>query len=190
MDKRMGEPVIVHGTDSAPVRSTSRPGTGTFVLIAALMGVSLIAGAVAALSVEPDTPQRRTVLLVLLGIAVCEAALLWWLHRYATVTLTADTRGITLHTMQFIRSTIPWQEVDAVTVGLKGPSLEAGWRMYGGGRVGYAAGPETITIRTTRTRSHRPVALEGHRLAREYMVSVDDAARVAQRLQAMTRCTL
>ncbi|MDO5493737.1 MAG: hypothetical protein Q4F53_09030 [Nesterenkonia sp.] len=164
--------------------STSRPGWGPFVLVGVLMLVSLGVGAAASLAVE-GVRESRTALLVLAGVAVAEVVLMWWLHRHSTVTLTADARGITLHTMRFVRSTIPWQEVDSIAVGLRGPSLEIGWRMYGGGRVAYAAGPETITLTTTRTRGHRPAALQGHRLAREYLVSVSEAEAVVARLQQM-----
>lgn len=167
------------------VHSTSRPGIGMFVFVGALSAFSLLVGLSAALAAGSQGSELRMLLLVLGGIAVVEAALLWWLHRYCTVTLTADARGITLHTMQFITTTIPWTEVASVAVGLKGPSLEAGWRMYGGGRVAYAAGPETITITTTRAEGARPVSLQGRRLAQEYLISVDDARAVTARLQQM-----
>lgn len=174
-------------SSSAPspvLTSTSRPSLGAFVLVGALLLFTLVIGAVAATAVE-GAQERRTALLVLAGVAVFDIVLMWWLHRHSTVTLTAGARGITLQTMQFVRTTIPWQEVESVAVGLRGPSLELGWRMYGGGRVAYAAGPETITVTTTRRRGHRPVALQGHRLAREYLISVSEAEAVAARLQAM-----
>src|SRR5699024_6859048 len=85
-----------------------------------------------------------------------------------------------------ISTHIPWEAISRITVAPAGGGVQLGWRLFGGGRVGYLAGEEAVHITTDaefRSRLARgETQYPPRQLAVEYWLSVPQAEAVAAKL--------
>lgn len=111
-----------------------------------------------------------------------------------TVRLEADAGGLTVSMGHLITRRLPWAAVAVVEETPRGGSTDVGWKMMGGGRVGYLAGSETVLVKIRpefRTAARAgEIAMEGSsRLAEWYYISAPDAGRVAAQLETLRRAS-
>lgn len=113
------------------------------------------------------------------GLLVLCALFLLWCIKASRVSMMADASGIHLHTLTWVRTSIPWERVASVRSDSTGSGLNLGWKMLGGGTIGYLAGKGAVMIEISDGE-------KSHNLARRYLVSVPEPDLITLKLRELS----
>lgn len=128
--------------------------------------------------------------LVMVVILALSSLFVLWCILASRVSMTADSAGIRLHTLTWVRTRIPWEAVADIRPDSTGSGLELGWKLLGGGTIGYLAGTEAVMIEIDDDAARRLSQAEGpevqpRKLARRYLVSVPRPDLVSLKLREL-----
>ena len=176
-------------TDPDAVSTLSQPERGAYVLIYGLLGFT----ALIMLTVFLLVPEESGLVdLVLMFSVIGSTALLCTvLVKASVVYVEADAgNGLTMSMGHVVSRNLPWEAIASIQEAVRGGSFDVGWKLMGGGRVGYLAGSETLLVKIrpeyrAAVRSGE-ISIQGSpRLAEWYYVSAPDADRVAAQLEQL-----
>lgn len=111
-----------------------------------------------------------------------------WLVSVAVVRVEADLEnGIRVSTMQFFNLSLPWEAVESIKEGMTGGAMDVGYKRWGGGRVGFLAGSQTIIITVSEAYRGKQLTPAGktQRVAQEYFISVPESSAVSAKLKEL-----
>lgn len=155
-----------------------------------LGGVVVFSSAVCLLPLALIDDVGRGTWSVMAVILALSALFVLWCILASRVSMTADSAGIHLHTLTWVRTSIPWDVVADINPDSTGSGLQLGWKLLGGGTIGYLAGTEAVMIEIDDDAARRLSQAVGpeaqpRRLARRYLVSVPRPDLVSLKLREL-----
>lgn len=173
------------------ISTLSFPERPAYLLIFGFLGLTAVL-VVVVFFLIPEEGGIAELVLVLTGLTAI-GLLGATMVKTLVVHLEADAdNGLTVSVGHLITRRIPWAAITSVEEAPRGGSIDVGWKMMGGGRVGYLAGAETILVKISpefrKAARAGEVRLEGSsRLAEWYYISAPDSGRIASQLETFRR---
>ncbi len=175
--------------DPDAVSTLSQPERPAYVLIYGLLGFT----ALIVLTVFLLVPEESGLAdLVLTFSVIGTTALLCTVLVKACVVHVEATaeNGLTMSMGHVVTRNLPWEAIASIEEAPRGGSFDVGWKLMGGGRIGYLAGSETLLVKIRpefrQAVRNGEISIGGSpRLAEWYYVSAPDASRVAAQLEQL-----
>lgn len=175
--------------DPDAVSTLSHPQRPAYVLIYSLLGFTTLI----VLTVFLLVPEESGLADLVLAFSVIgtTALLCTVLVKASVVHLEASAEeGLAMSMGHVVTRNLPWEAIASIQEAPSGGGFDVGWKLMGGGRIGYLAGAETllVKIRPEFRQAVRSgaIGIQGSpRLAEWYYVSAPDAGRVAAQLEQL-----
>lgn len=184
MSQHEGSPRNSVRIEGEKLVTLSYPERSAWWFVCGVVGVtSLVCLLPLALTDEMGTGALAT----MLSILTLSALFAVWCVRVSRVSMTADASGIHLSTMKWIHTRIPWEATADIRPDSTGSGLHLGWKILGGGTIGYLAGKEALMIEigdgARRRQGDQGAAEPPRKLPRRYLVSVPQSDLVSLKLR-------